>query len=56
MNDKLELQECLEHGRIAKVSPSVSSVGGRGKDRGQDEVELPPGMCLAFPLGLCGCS
>lgn len=22
-NDKLDLQECLEHGRVAKVTPSV---------------------------------
>lgn len=26
MNDKLELQECLEHGRIAKVSLSARAV------------------------------
>ncbi|MBV99964.1 DNA (cytosine-5)-methyltransferase 3A, partial [Eschrichtius robustus] len=26
VNDKLELQECLEHGRIAKVSPSVKAL------------------------------
>lgn len=28
VNDKLELQECLEHGRIAKVSPRVSALCG----------------------------
>ena len=29
VNDKLELQECLEHGRIAKVSLSTQDNGGR---------------------------
>lgn len=28
VNDKLELQECLEHGRIAKVSPGGGTWGG----------------------------
>ena len=34
VNDKLELQECLEHGRIAKVSPLApkpSAGGGAGR-------------------------
>lgn len=31
VNDKLELQECLEHGRIAKVSPGRwDAAGGSG--------------------------
>lgn len=34
VNDKLELQECLEHGRIAKVSPSVRALLGVGARTG----------------------
>lgn len=37
VNDKLELQECLEHGRIAKVSPSVSALCG-GVRRAEDRM------------------
>lgn len=37
VNDKLELQECLEHGRIAKVSPLAPklSAGGGGREKGR---------------------
>lgn len=45
VNDKLELQECLEHGRIAKVSPRQRPLlGGREKGRGRNAVEQPPGL------------
>lgn len=32
VNDKLELQECLEHGRIAKVSPGTRDAAGGSGD------------------------
>lgn len=56
VNDKLELQECLEHGRIAKVSPRAKALycGVRGKGRGQDELEQPPGLHPTCPLGPYG--
>lgn len=52
VNDKLELQECLEHGRIAKVRPSVRALcwgAGRGQRAGGARTApravtlLPPG-------------
>lgn len=58
VNDKLELQECLEHGRIAKVSPAPepsAGQGARGGGRGQDGAEPPPGPCPARPLRLWVC-
>lgn len=44
VNDKLELQECLEHGRIAKVSLSTPD-SGVGVDAWQSRA----------PLDLVGC-
>lgn len=45
VNDKLELQECLEHGRIAKVRPRQGPLlGGREKGRERDAGEQPPGL------------
>ena len=57
VNDKLELQECLEHGRIAKVSPAPEpSAGGAGAGLGvgggraaTTAVSYPPSRALGMP-------
>lgn len=54
VNDKLELQECLEHGRIAKVSPgarALSRLGGREKAR---EGRPSPSTLQACVRSGCG--
>lgn len=64
VNDKLELQECLEHGRIAKVSPGARAlfrlgVGRRPERAGRAQALSRPvsaagaGNTVEVALGSC---